>query len=331
MGDDPVQFEILSDQSENFMTETACVNYEDPNLNIKIPVFSIHGNHDDPGGLGSLCALDLLQASGLVNYFGKQVEVDDINMKPILMRKGETLLALYGLGNIRDERLHRSYEQKKAKFFRPSENADSWFNLFVLHQNRAKHTTKGHIPEHFIDEFIDLVLWGHEHECRIEPENSERTGVPITQPGSSIATSLSEGEAAEKYLLLIRHVGILHINRSRYKIDKIKLNTVRPLIMDSIVLSKVVGLQKDRESVHSHLCLKVDEMISEAKVKWESANPGEGANNCPLPLIRLRVDYSDGFNTPAPTSFGKAYIGLVANPKELLLYHRKRAVTSTSI
>lgn len=28
------------------------VNYEDPNLNIGIPVFSIHGNHDDPQGAG---------------------------------------------------------------------------------------------------------------------------------------------------------------------------------------------------------------------------------------------------------------------------------------
>lgn len=24
------------------------VNYEDPNLNVGMPVFSIHGNHDDP-------------------------------------------------------------------------------------------------------------------------------------------------------------------------------------------------------------------------------------------------------------------------------------------
>ena len=26
------------------------VNYEDPDINIAIPVFSIHGNHDDPSG-----------------------------------------------------------------------------------------------------------------------------------------------------------------------------------------------------------------------------------------------------------------------------------------
>jgi double-strand break repair protein MRE11 len=24
------------------------VNYEDPNLNISMPIFTIHGNHDDP-------------------------------------------------------------------------------------------------------------------------------------------------------------------------------------------------------------------------------------------------------------------------------------------
>lgn len=30
------------------------VNYQDENLNISIPVFSIHGNHDDPTGVSFL-------------------------------------------------------------------------------------------------------------------------------------------------------------------------------------------------------------------------------------------------------------------------------------
>lgn len=33
------------------------VNYEDPNLNVGIPVFSIHGNHDDPQGAGPVCSI----------------------------------------------------------------------------------------------------------------------------------------------------------------------------------------------------------------------------------------------------------------------------------
>lgn len=27
------------------------VNYEDPHFNVGLPVFSIHGNHDDPAGV----------------------------------------------------------------------------------------------------------------------------------------------------------------------------------------------------------------------------------------------------------------------------------------
>jgi len=30
----------------------AALNYLDSNLNVSIPVFSIHGNHDDPSGAG---------------------------------------------------------------------------------------------------------------------------------------------------------------------------------------------------------------------------------------------------------------------------------------
>lgn len=40
-------------------------------MNVALPVFSIHGNHDDPCGLGSHSCMDLLHESRLVNYFGK--------------------------------------------------------------------------------------------------------------------------------------------------------------------------------------------------------------------------------------------------------------------
>lgn len=49
------------------------VNYEDPNFNISLPVFIIHGNHDDPAGSEDLSALDVLAASNLLNYYGKTV------------------------------------------------------------------------------------------------------------------------------------------------------------------------------------------------------------------------------------------------------------------
>lgn len=81
---------------------------------------------------------------------------------------------------------------------RPAEEQKDWFNLFVLHQNRVKHGAKDYIPEHFLPEFLNLVMWGHEHKCEIDPVPVGDGSTFITQPGSSVATSLSEGEAVPK-------------------------------------------------------------------------------------------------------------------------------------
>ena len=40
-----------------------------------------------------------------MNYIGKHEQVDDIEITPILFRKGKTTIAVYALGAIRDERL----------------------------------------------------------------------------------------------------------------------------------------------------------------------------------------------------------------------------------
>jgi double-strand break repair protein MRE11 len=71
LGDKPVQMELLSDPTEGkaagfsyanlplfrygyplILHSFPAINYEDGNLNVAIPVFSIHGNHDDPQGAG---------------------------------------------------------------------------------------------------------------------------------------------------------------------------------------------------------------------------------------------------------------------------------------
>ena len=85
---------------------------------------------------GHLAALDLLQVSGLVNYYGRTPESDNIIVKPVLLQKGHTKLALYGMSNVRDERLYRTFRDGKVKFFQPNVQKDSWFNLMSLHQNQ---------------------------------------------------------------------------------------------------------------------------------------------------------------------------------------------------
>ena len=232
MGGKPVQFEFLSDESVNFEhCQFPSLNYEDPNYNISIPVFSIHGNHDDPTGSGNLCSLDILHSTGFINYFGKTTSLEKLQLSPLLMQKGLTKLALYGLGSLRDERLHRLFLNKNVLMLRPRESQDDWFNILVLHQNRAKHSSTNYIPEQFLDDFLDLVFWGHEHECRIEPEWNGAQNIYVSQPGSTIATSLSEGETKAK------HIGLLEVRGREFKLRKIPLQTVRKFYLEDIVLS----------------------------------------------------------------------------------------------
>jgi double-strand break repair protein MRE11 len=57
-------------------------------------------------------------------------------VKPVLLKKGDTKLAMYGVGNIRDERFHAEMRKNRISMFRPAEDAESWFNLLLIHQNR---------------------------------------------------------------------------------------------------------------------------------------------------------------------------------------------------
>ena len=87
--------------------------------------------------------MDLLSDVNLVNYFGKVKEVDNITVAPVLLQKGRTKLALFGLGAVRDERLHRTFHNKQVHMLRPQEDPDQWFNMFVLHQNRYASDVRG--------------------------------------------------------------------------------------------------------------------------------------------------------------------------------------------
>ena len=91
----------------------------------------------------------------------------------VCRRQGATKVALYGLGSIRDERLGRAFQtpgcvQWQRPAPAPGYPAEEWLNLFVLHQNRVQHGAfaKACVQEQHLPRFLDLVIWGHEHECR---------------------------------------------------------------------------------------------------------------------------------------------------------------------
>jgi len=59
------------------------------------------------------------------------------------------------------------------------------FNIFVLHQNRVK-VRDAYISEDKLHKFLNLIIWGHEHECRIKPEFNQQGEYFISQPGKTI-------------------------------------------------------------------------------------------------------------------------------------------------
>lgn len=337
LGSKPCAMELLSDPAVNFPSKFGTVNYEDPNYNVALPVFAIHGNHDDPTGDGNLSSIDLLATAGLLNYFGKSATVDDITVVPVLLRKGTTRLALYGLGAIRDERLHRTFLQRKVRMLRPPQ-PDEWFNMMILHQNRAAHGPTSYIPETFLDEFLDLVIWGHEHECQAcEPTSCPQRGFTVCQPGSSVATSLSEGETRGK------HVVILEVTGRAMHLVPVPLRTVRPFVMRDVALREVrprIDVH-DTKRITTYLMRQVEEMTEMARVEWEERQAAISDASLqrpfPLPLIRLRVDYSaelDGegfasaYSIMNPQRFGQQFANRIANPRDVISFIRRRAAST---
>ena len=58
-----------------------------------------------------------------------------IAVKPVLLRKGTTYLGLYGIGNVKDARMHFELRSNRVRMFMPRDK-ENWFNILLLHQNR---------------------------------------------------------------------------------------------------------------------------------------------------------------------------------------------------
>ncbi|KAM3722642.1 Double-strand break repair protein [Dirofilaria immitis] len=324
LNDRPVALRFLSDPAVNFAHSAfSNVNYEDSNINVGLPIFTIHGNHDDLSGKG-LTALDVLHESGLINLFGKFEEIDQFIVSPVLLVKGKTKLALYGIGSQRDDRLCRAFREEEIRFLRPKEDTESWFNMLVLHQNRPVRTrersTGGHLPENLIPSFFDLIIWGHEHECKIDPQYYESgvdacgDGFYIIQPGSTVATALSPEEAKSK------HIALLTISGRKFFSQKIALETPRQVLFADLTITIKPPSTASKNSRSKNMpdekviAAEVEKMLAEAeKVRTtKQAYP---------PLLRLRVTYPESWANIMKLNcrqFGAKYAKRVANPSDMI-------------
>jgi DNA repair exonuclease SbcCD nuclease subunit len=148
----------------------------------------------------------------------------------------------------------------------PTLNKAYLIYLILSYQNRAKHNNTNYIPEQFLDDFLDLVIWGHEHECRVEPEWNATQNFYVSQPGSSVATSLSEGETKPKA------VGLLEINGKDFRMTRLPLETVRQFYMDDIALCDTTLDPMDHniaKQVEAYCVERVEALIEKAG-QWGS-------------------------------------------------------------
>lgn len=145
----------------------------------------------------------------------------------------------------------------------------------------------------------------------------------ITQPGSSVATSLSEGEAAKK------HVGILDIRGSQFRLVAAALSQVRPFAVGSVALSETRLDPMDDgidEAMTEFLAGQVHKLIKEARNealpilgdRSSSSNDMDEilrelhyrVQHPEQVLVRLKVEHS-GFTTLNNSRFGSQFVNEV--------------------
>ena len=291
-------------------------NFKNENLSVEVPIFIIHGNHDDPSGFENFSSIDIF-SNKEVNYFGKINNYEEFDLYPILFVKGNTKIALYGIGSIKDERLYLALQNKKVNFHRP-DDFKNWFNILIVHQNRFKghnigKNKKNYLPESFIPSFFDLVIWGHEHECFTEPVYNSEVGFHVYQPGSSVATSLIQAEAKTKC------IGLCEINGDRFRIIPIKLETVRPFIYSQFELRQFADRITNQEDIEKLIEEKIEEALAEVN-KGRETEPK--IYNDLLPIIRLKIEYS-GYAMTRTNFVVSKYSGKIANLNDVIQFWKK--------
>ena len=104
---------------------------------VELPIFSVHGNHDQPVGLDLISAVDQFKIASFINYFGKVRDVEDFVVEPILFERNGAKLALYGIGYINDKRLNLSMKSGGCSFNYPKtpsgEVDQDWHHILIIH------------------------------------------------------------------------------------------------------------------------------------------------------------------------------------------------------
>ncbi|KAI5172974.1 double-strand break repair protein MRE11 [Nematocida sp. LUAm3] len=290
IGNRPVEIECISNKSfKGTQGKEHITNYYSENINIGLPVFSIHGNHDEPSGYKGVSSLDIFAELQLINYFGSIDSMGQkIEVSPFVLKKGEATVNIYGLGALRDERMSKLFAERKIEM----KEGEKGPNILVVHQTRCSAGLTSYLPEKLISKKMDLVIWGHMHESLPVPVQNIGMGFYTVQPGSTVQTSLCASEAKGKHCVLLR------ILPGEWKTETIPMVSPRELIVKNI--------SSDVQDVEEHIKQEMRKILAEC-------------SGVRRPLIRLRMEINNGEKKSLITRrILEEFKEKVANPKEVL-------------
>lgn len=255
-------------------------------------IHAIHGNHDDPSGFNSVSPMDILHSTGTVNYFGKALNMNKIEVEPLIINQNNVRIAVYGLGYIKDRRLYRMLMDDKVVF---KKDVLANIHILMVHQNRV-FRKDSYWPENKIPAWMNLVIFGHEHLSEIVRTND----FSLIQVGSSVRTSLSLDEAGDKFAYFVEIDESSHV----LNISRKTLKSVRPFKMETI---KVTTNQEIIDHIE-----EIMEDFSRSRILSKK-----------LPLLRLRIEAPD-FTVLNKGAYERMVEGKIANPKEFLRLYLSR-------
>lgn len=288
------------------ISEKVGLNYLDPNFNIKLPVFIIHGNHDDPSADTNISAINLMQSAHFLNYIKTVINEESVIVKPVILLKQNTCVYIYGLGNIKEERLNRLLNEDKVVFERPENEKNAVF-ILVVHQNRYKGnglgpSSKNCIMDWAFPKFFDIIIWGHEHDSFTEPRTTQNREYRIYQPGSTVSTSLTEGEARTKHMFL------LEIKNLAYKMTPIPLMFSRQILFKHVDLREISQNSNDLVGSVTEI---FDSLIRDAD---------RGRKIFP-PLVRIKIEVT-GFEDFPGFALNSKFCDRAGNKDVVTLWRR---------
>jgi len=193
-------------------------------------------------------------------------------------------------------------------------------NILIIHQNRFKGIKVGApykncIHPEMLPNFMDLIIWGNEHEASDELVEDQVQNFYIYQPGSSIATSLNQAEALPK------HAGFFEIYENKnFRFVPIKLKNQRPLIVKNIELEELFGKKDGRkklpvdyedEEQQREIEAKLEEEVAAILAECETKALTEKWTKKP-PIVRIKVEYT-GFDIIRIKQLESRFMGKVAN------------------